>query len=402
MLPDDVRRELSVKNDKKIVFLVLDGLGDLPGPPDGTTPLERASTPNLDALAARSELGLSTPLAAGLTPGSGPAHLALFGYDALRHNIGRGALSALGVGFDLGPNDLAARMNFCTVDDQGRVTDRRAGRIPTELNEKLCARLREQVKLPGVTLHILTEEQYRGVVIFQGEGLDAHLSDSDPQHTGVVPLAVEALSAEAERSALLVNEFVAQARAALKDQHPANMILLRGFAGHPSVPTFTDLYKLSPGAIAVYPMYKGLARIVGMKVLGHPHSTEEEFALLREHWSEYDFFYVHIKPTDSAGEDGDVARKASVIEEVDRYLPQVLELRPDVLVVTGDHSTPARLKSHSWHPLPLLFSSPFVFPEGTAGFSERTAASGRLGRLVHADVLDLAMAHALKYDKFGA
>jgi 2,3-bisphosphoglycerate-independent phosphoglycerate mutase len=402
MLPDTIRKELSVKNERKIVFLILDGLGDLPQPPDQRTPLELAQTPNLDTLAAESELGLSTPLAAGLTPGSGPAHLALFGYDALHHNIGRGALSALGVGFDLGPQDVAARMNFCTVDTKGVITDRRAGRIPTELNEQLCARLRSGISLPGVAVHILTEEQYRGVVVFQGEGLSAKLTDSDPQHTGLAPLPVQALSTEAERTATLVNEFVQQAREILNDQHPANMILLRGFAGHPSLPTFTELYKLTAGAVAAYPMYKGLARIVGMTILGHPHTTAEEFTLLQEYWAKYDFFYVHIKPTDSAGEDGDARRKADVIEEVDRCLPQLVSLAPDVLVITGDHSTPVRLKSHSWHPLPLLLRSPFVFPEGQPGFSERRAAQGRLGRLLHTDVLDLAMAHALKYDKFGA
>ncbi len=402
MIPNHIRRELSVKTPSKIVFLILDGLGGLPAGADGQTELERARTPNLDALAAKSALGLSTPLVPGLTPGSGPAHLALFGYDALEHNIGRGALSALGVGFDLGPQDLAARMNFCTVDQAGIITDRRAGRIPTVLNERLCARLRAEVQLPGVELHILTEEQYRAVVVFQGPGLDDRLSDSDPQHTGVPPQAIAALDPAAARSADLANQFVTQAQRVLASEHPANMVLLRGFATHPSLPTFADLYKLTPGAIAVYPMYKGLARIVGMRVLGAAHSVAEEFDLLQEHWARHDFFYLHVKPTDSAGEDGDPARKAAVIEEFDALLPLALALQPEVLVVTGDHSTPSRLKSHSWHPLPLLLRSAYVLPEGRAGFSERAAARGSLGHLQHADVLDLAMAHALKYDKFGA
>lgn len=402
MIPNHIRRELSVQTPSKIVFLVLDGLGGLPSGPDKLTELERARTPNLDALAAVSALGLSTPLMPGLTPGSGPAHLALFGYDALEHNIGRGALSALGVGFDLGPQDLAARMNFCTVDAEGRITDRRAGRIATELNERLCARLRDGVQLPGVELHILTEEQYRAVVVLRGPGLDGRLTDSDPQHTGVTPQDIEALAPEAAHSADLANQFVKEASRVLADEHPANMVLLRGFAMHPSLPSFTDLYKLSPGAIAVYPMYKGLARIVGMRVLGTPHTIAEEFAVLEQHWAEHDFFYVHIKPTDSAGEDGDAARKAGVIEEVDALLPQLLTLQPDVLVITGDHATPSVLKSHSWHPLPLLLRSARVLPERHTGFSERAATGGSLGHLHHADVLDLAMAHALKYDKFGA
>ena len=402
MIPNYIRRELSIKTPSRIVFVILDGLGGLPSGPDGKTELERARTPHLDALAAVSAIGLSTPLVPGLTPGSGPAHLALFGYDALEHNIGRGALSALGVGFDLGPQDLAARMNFCTVDAEGRITDRRAGRIATELNERLCRRLREEVYLPGVELHILTEEQYRAVVVFRGPGLDDRLGDSDPQHTGVPPQAVEALLPEAARSADLANQFVAEAQRVLAEEHPANMVLLRGFASHPSLPSFSDLYKLTPGAIAAYPMYKGLSRIVGMQVLGAPHSIAEEVAVLKEHWTEYDFFYLHVKPTDSAGEDGDAARKAAVIEEFDALLPQVLDLKPDVLVITGDHSTPSVLKSHSWHSLPLLLHSPYVITEGRSGFSERAAAYGTLGHINHADVLDLAMAHALKYDKFGA
>jgi 2,3-bisphosphoglycerate-independent phosphoglycerate mutase len=402
MIPNHIRRELSIKTPSKIVFLILDGLGGLPGGADGLTELERAQTPNLDALAATSALALSTPLAPGLTPGSGPAHLALFGYDALEHNIGRGALSALGVGFDLGPLDLAARMNFCTVDADGNISDRRAGRIATEINERLCQRLRAEVRVPGVDLHILTEEQYRAVVIFQGPGLDDRLGDSDPQHTGVPPQEVEALAPEAAHSAALANQFVAAARRVLAAERPANMVLLRGFASHPSLPSFSDLYKLTPGAIAAYPMYKGLARIVGMQVLGTPHSIADEFAVLRERWADHDFFYLHVKPTDSAGEDGDRARKAAVIEEFDALLPQALALRPDVLVITGDHSTPSALKSHSWHPLPLLLHSAYVVPEGRPGFSERRAASGMLGNLQHGDILDLAMAHALKYDKFGA
>ncbi len=402
MIPLHIRRELSVKTSSRIVLIVMDGLGGLPTGPEGKTELELATSPRLDALAQRSALAASTPLEAGLTPGSGPAHLALFGYDALEHNIGRGALSALGVGFELGPNDLAARINFCTVDAGGRITDRRAGRIPTELNEQLCAKLRAGIHLPGVELHLMTEEQYRAVAVFRGEGLGDQLGDSDPQHTGVAALTIEALAPEAARAATVANEFVAQAAHILKDDHPANMVLLRGFAKHPSLPSFKDIYKLTSAAIAVYPMYKGLGRIVGMQVLGAPHSTAEEFSLLRDHWNDFDFFYLHVKPTDSAGEDGDALRKASVISEVDTFIPGVLDLKPDVLIVTGDHSTPSTLRSHSWNPVPLLLHSAHVIPEGRPGFSEHTAARGRMGHIKHRDVMDLAMAHALKYDKFGA
>lgn len=399
-IPATTLAELAVRNDQKIVLLVLDGLGGLPGP-DGKTELEAARTPHLDELAARSELGLSYPLAPGLTPGSGPAHLALFGYDALHHNIGRGALSALGVGLRLDRGDVAARINFCTVDEHGMITDRRAGRIPTEVNSRLCAKLRS-ISLPGVELEIVPESQYRAVVVFRGEGLSDKLSDTDPQHTGVPPLAVEPTEPSAAATAEVVALFVQRARELLRDEHPANMILLRGFATHPDVPSIESIRKLRCGAIAAYPMYRGLAKIVGMTVLGDPHTIDEEVGLLEARWGAFDFLYVHVKPTDSAGEDGDVELKKRVIEEADAAIPRVLSLEPDVLVVTGDHSTPTQLRSHSWHPLPLLLHSQWVRPEREAGFSERRAARGNLGVIRHQDVLNLAMAHALKLDKFGA
>jgi 2,3-bisphosphoglycerate-independent phosphoglycerate mutase len=393
-------RELSTSNNNKIVLLVLDGLGGLPGA-EGKTELEAAFTPNLDALAARSELGLSYPIAPGITPGSGPAHLALFGYDALRHNIGRGALSALGVGLPIGKDDVAARINFCTVDANGIITDRRAGRIPTELNRDLCAKLRS-IAIPGVEIAIETESQYRAVVVFRGPGLSDKLSDTDPQHTGVAPLVVEPHDPSANATADMVNQFVARARELLHYDHPANMILLRGFARHPDLESIEARLQLHCAAIAVYAMYKGLAQIVGMTVLGNPHTIEEELDLLEQRWNDFDFFYVHVKPTDSAGEDGNFALKQSIIEEVDRQVPRILDLKPAVVIVTGDHSTPSQLKAHSWHALPLLLHSKWVRPEGTPGFSERTAARGSLGTLNHTDVLNLAMSHALRFDKFGA
>jgi len=399
-VPEETVRELATRNDRKIVLLVMDGLGGLPSVA-GTTELEQAATPHLDALATRSELGLSHPMAPGITPGSGPAHLALFGYDALKHNIGRGALSALGIGIDLGPGDVAARINFCTVHADGVITDRRAGRIPTEVNEALCAKLRV-IQLPGVDITIATESQYRAVVVFRGKGLSDRLTDTDPQHTGQLPLAVESTAPEGEATARLFNAYVTQARELLSDEHPANMILLRGFAKHPSLVSMEERFLLRCGAIAVYPMYKGLAKIVGMTVLGEPHSAAEEVALLEQHWNAYDFFYVHIKPTDSAGEDGNAPLKQQIIEDVDRLIPRILALHPGVLIVTGDHSTPSQLMSHSWHPLPVLLSSPWVRPEGQPGFSERAAARGMLGTIRHMDVMNLAMAHALRLDKYGA
>jgi 2,3-bisphosphoglycerate-independent phosphoglycerate mutase len=398
----DLIRDLLADSASKIVLLVLDGLGGLPLTPDGKTELESAIKPNLDALAARSTLGLTDPVGLGITPGSGPGHLALFGYDPFKHVIGRGTLEALGIDFPLEKSDLAARGNFCSVDAAGNLTDRRAGRIPTSECVRLCNVLR-QIILPDVKVFVEPVQDYRFVLVLRGPGLHDTISETDPQRLGVAPLPTEPLSPEAASSAVLVNSFVSQARQLLADQRPANMVLLRGFSQHPRIPAFADVYGLKPAAIAVYPMYRGLARLVGMDLLDSPgRSPADEFATLAAHWNEYDFFYVHIKGADSAGEDGDFARKVGVIEEVDRALPALLALHPDVLMVGADHSTPALLKAHSWHPVPFLLSARTCRPEGVPGFGERACARGGFGRFPADQVMTAALAHAGRLTKYGA
>jgi 2,3-bisphosphoglycerate-independent phosphoglycerate mutase len=396
-------RELSVKTDSKIVFLILDGLGGLPMDPSGPTELEAADAPNFDALAARSDLGLSRPVAAGVSPGSGPGHLALFGYDPLRYVVGRGVLSALGVGFDLGENDLAARINFATLDESGKISDRRAGRIPSEKGAQLVGLLNENLALDGVEAFVTHEKEYRAVAVFRGEGLSGALADSDPQRVGLKPLPVKPTddSPEADRSAALANAFAEQANEILRDQHPANTILMRGFGMHPALPSFEEIYELGAAAIASYPMYKGLARLAGMEVLKEGEGIAGEFETLRENWDRHDFFFLHVKPTDAAGEDGDFERKAAVIEEVDAQIPGLLDLGPDALAVTGDHATPARLKSHSWHGVPFLLFSPYTLPTAR-GFGERACAGGSLGTFPAKEIMGLLMGHALKLNRYGA
>jgi 2,3-bisphosphoglycerate-independent phosphoglycerate mutase len=396
-------RELSVKTDSKIVLLILDGLGGLPMDPSGPTELEAANSPNLDSLAARSDLGLSHPVAAGVSPGSGPGHLALFGYNPLRYVVGRGVLSALGVGFELGENDLAARLNFATLDESGKISDRRAGRIPSEKGAELVAMLNENVSLEGVETSVIHEKEYRAVVVVRGEGLSDALADSDPQRVGLEPLPVKPTddSPEAERSAALANAFIEQANEVLRDQHPANTVLMRGFGMHPGLPSFEEIYELDAAAIASYPMYKGLARLAGMDLLEEGEGIAGEFDTLRENWDRHDFFFVHIKPTDAAGEDGDFERKAGVIEEVDAQIPGLMDLEPAALAITGDHATPARLKSHSWHGVPFLLSSPYTLPTAES-FGERTCASGSLGAFPAAEIMGLLMGHALKLNRYGA
>ena len=407
----EIMKALHIPAETKIVQLVMDGLGGVPRATDGKTELEAAHTPNLDALAARSQLGLAVPVAPGITPGSGPAHLALFGYDPLTYDIGRGVLEALGIGFDLQPDDVAARGNFCTVNDEGLITDRRAGRIPTEFNEELVALLRD-IELPGIQTFVETVKEYRFVLVLrptEGQTLHANILDTDPQQLGVPPLPARAQDAASEPTAKLVNEWIAAAREILRDHRPANSLNLRGLAKDPGLPKMDEVYGLRAAAIATYPMYKGVAKLVGMDVLPVAgEAVEDEVEALRAHWQEYDYFFFHVKKTDSAGEDGDFARKAEVIEHVDEVaIPAILDLDPDVFIVTGDHSTPSAIRSHSWHPVPTLFWSRYCRPDGAMGpggpeFGERACGRGSLGVFPATDELPLAMGHALRLTKYGA
>ncbi|MDP2931676.1 MAG: 2,3-bisphosphoglycerate-independent phosphoglycerate mutase [Chloroflexota bacterium] len=397
----DLIKEIAEPSPTKIVLLVMDGLGGLPHPETGKTELETASTPNLDKLAARGICGLTDPVGPGITPGSAPGHLALFGYDPVTFKIGRGVLEAIGVDFDVQPGDIAARGNFCTVDSAGLITDRRAGRISTEKCAELSQLLDGQV-IAGVKVFVRPVKEHRFVVVFRGKGLAAEVTDSDPQQVGAAPKPVTALRSESDRTASIANKFVASARAALADHHPANMILLRGFSHRPHLPSMSEVYKLKPAAIASYPMYRGLAKLVGMEVLPTGSTIEDELSTLKQSYANHDFFFVHLKGTDTAGEDGDFARKVRVIEQIDAALPVLTALEPDVIVVTGDHSTPAILKGHSWHPVPILLYSKWCRTDTVTKFSESTCLAGGLGRFPATQVMSLAMANALKLAKFGA
>jgi len=397
----DLVRELAEQAASKIVMLVADGLGGLPLEPGGKTELETAVTPNLDRLAARGTSGSSIPVLPGITPGSGPGHLGLFGYDPLEFKIGRGALEATGIGFELGPDDVAARGNFCTLDAAGLIADRRAGRIASEESFKVVERL-QAVKIPGVETFVRPVKEHRFVVVFRGQGLDGRVADTDPQAVGVAPLDPQPVVSAAARTAEVAKEFVRQARAILADEPKANGMVLRGFAAKPQLPGYAELYGLRAAAIAVYPMYKGLAQLAGMKLVGKAQSLDEQIDELARHWEEFDFFFLHFKYTDSTGEDGNFAEKVRRIEELDRALPRIEALRPDVLVVTGDHSTPSRLKSHSWHPVPTLLVADTCRPDGLAAFSEKDCLRGGFGIFPAKHLMLLAMAHAGRFGKFGA
>ena len=398
-LPDDV----VVPGQSKIVLLVLDGLGGIQDPRHGKTELQAARTPNLDRLAAEGTCGVFDPIAPGITPGSGPAHMALFGYDPLTCNIGRGVLSALGVGFDLTPRDLAARVNFATVDTAGNVTDRRAGRISSEENARLCEKIAGSVRLPGgVELFIQTEQEHRAVVVFRGDGLHEGVSDTDPQRIGVRPLDPAPLSPEAEKASLVVRSFLEQAHSVLADERPANAILLRGFAVQRPYTSFGERFNLRAAAIAKYPMYRGLARLIGMDVLPARDDIDAEMELLRQEFQKHDFFYFHVKKTDSSGEDGDFDAKVKAIELVDSRIPGLMALSPDVVAVTADHSTPSLLRAHSWHPVPVLLRASTCRVDEVRAFDETSCARGGFGRMPMINLMSLMLAHAGRLTKYGA
>jgi 2,3-bisphosphoglycerate-independent phosphoglycerate mutase len=397
----DLIKPLAIRNGSKIVLAVADGLGGLPLEPGGPTELEAAATPHLDALVRSNVCGLSVPVLPGITPGSGPGHLGLFGYDPLLHQIGRGVLEALGIDFELQANDVAARGNFCTVDGDGVITDRRAGRIGSEAARELVAKLR-RIEVPGVEVFVEPVREYRFVLVLRGEDAPADVQDTDPGRTGVPPLAPEAQNPASEPTARLIGQFVEQAAAILEDDHPANMITLRGIARRPPTPSLEQVCGVRAAAIAVYPMYRGLARLVGMEILEPGRSWAGQTEALARHWQDFDFFFLHYKYTDAAGEDGDFERKVRCIEEFDAEIPAITALGPDVLIVTGDHSTPARLRSHSWHPVPVLLAAASCRVDEAESFGERQCLRGGLGQIEAKYLLPLALAHAGRLAKFGA
>jgi 2,3-bisphosphoglycerate-independent phosphoglycerate mutase len=401
-IPDD----LATETGGRIVLAVLDGVGGLPSPDSGLTELEAARTPNLDRLAGTSALGLHHPVGPGITPGSGPGHLALFGYDPVAHPIGRGVLSALGVGFELEPGDLAVRLNFATLDAAGRVVDRRAGRPSDAENRRLIEKLRAGVEAPaGTRVFFEAEKEHRACLVLRGDGVVAGLGDTDPQVTGVPPLPVEARVPEAKQTAATLQAVLDRAHAVLADEAQANGLLARGIDAFSRFAGFEERFRLRGAAYARYPMYRGVARLVGMTVQPPAESDEGNARAVVAQCDAFDFHFIHFKAVDSRGEDGDFAAKVAAIEAVDALIPILEEAEPDVLVITGDHSTPAVMRTHSWHPVPILLHSRWARgarADGRVGFGERACAAGELGSFPAPQIMTLALAHALRLRKFGA
>lgn len=393
--------ELKEASATKIVLLVADGLGGLPLEPYGKTELETARTPNLDQCARDGVSGLSIPVLPGITPGSGPGHLGLFGYDPLLYRIGRGILEALGINFQISSKDVAARGNFCTLDAAGKISDRRAGRPTTERCVAMVQKMRS-IRIPGVEVFVEPVKEHRFVVVFRGEGLGDSVNDTDPQATSVPPLKAQGHDDTSKKTAGVVNDFIAQADKVLKDDAPTNGVTLRGFARYPKIGTMQEVYGLKSAALAVYPMYKGLARLVGMDVLDAGTSLADQMATLKKVWGQYDFFFLHYKYTDSTGEDGNFPAKVEMIEKLDAAIPSILELKPDVFIVTGDHSTPSKMRSHSFHPVPTLIRAANARTDAVTEFNESACLRGGLGQFQAMHLMLLAMAHAGRLGKYGA
>jgi len=406
----DVLKGLVKKNDSKILLVVLDGLGGLPVK-DGKTELELAKTPNLDRLVKKSATGMHIPVDYGITPGSGPGHLGLFGYDPVRYQIGRGILEALGLGMEVKDTDITVRGNYATVNYENGapiVIDRRAGRISTEENKRITQKLQENIKeIDGVQVILKPGMEHRFAIIFRfpealPQGSD-EINDTDPQEVGKPPLRAQGKNLNAEKVAQIVNKFVEKAAELLKEEPKANYVLLRGFSQKPDIPPMEERFGVKACCIAVYPMYKGLASLVGMEVVEFSGSSiQDEIDVLKKVWEEYDFFFLHIKKTDSYGEDGNYEGKISAIEDFDKHLPQLLELNPSVLAITGDHSTPSIIKGHSWHPVPLLIYSPYVLGGTSERFTERECLKGELGIIPAQKIMQLLLANAGRLKKFGA
>jgi len=404
MKREELFQKLAIKNEKKILLLVLDGVGDIPDD-KGKTPLEIANTKNIDNLANKASCGRTIPVLQGITPGSGPAHFSLFGYDPIKYSVGRGILEALGIDVHVEKNDLVARGNYCTLSGDMIVKDRRAGRISTEKNKEITKKINENINsIQGVKVKVFPGKEHRFVVKFTHQDLSENVNDADPQINNK-PLIYPEPSVDdnkASFTAKIAKEFMNRVINLLKDSYPVNGLILRGFSEYPDIPPMQKLFKLNPAAIANYPMYRGLAKLVGMEVLDVGAEIDDEIETLKKEWDNFDYFFVHIKKTDSYGEDGNIEKKVEIIEKVDSFIPEILDQKPDVIAITGDHSTPCPLKSHSWHPNPFLLYSKYIIPDEAVRFTEKECAKGILGNFYSIDILPLLLANSLKLNKYGA
>lgn len=393
---------LAVKNDSKMLLVILDGLGGLPSR-DNKTELEFAHTPHMDKMAMEYECGLSIPVDYGITPGSGPGHLGVFGYEPVEHMIGRGILEALGIDVTVDSRTITARCNFCTVDDAGSITDRRAGRIPTSENERLIKRLSESIsEINGFPVEFYSGKEHRFVFIVRNFEAAANVNDTDPQQTGVRPLkAVSSDNGDSGDAADIINTAYEKINSILKNEK-ANSVLFRGISKLPDIEPMSCRFSIKPACIATYPMYRGLSKLVGMDIIKTGDTIEDEIEALQKHLDDYDYFFLHVKKTDSYGEDGDFMKKVSIIEEFDSLLPRIEQMGFTVITITGDHSTPSSMKAHSHHAVPILIKSPNHRVSPVKAFGETQCLYGSLGQFKAKYIINLMLAGAGRLAKFGA
>ena len=413
-MPDDSMfrkfqvEDLVQETESRIVLLVIDGVGDIPHPDHGfKTPLEVAKTTNLDKLAKKSVLGRLVPVHYGITPGSGPGHLGLFGYDPRNYVLGRGVMEALGLDIQLFPSDVAARGNFVTLDSNGTIINRRGGkgdeRLKTEETARRVELLTSKVdKILSIEILVTGGLDHRFVAIFRGREMRSNMTDSDPQKEGQPILKIRALDSNSQISAQIANEFILRANRALADYEYGNGIVLRGFSKRPNWPSMKQRFKLNCCAIAEYPMYRGLAQVLGMDKVSAGPTPKEAFQAYVDNYKKYTFFFIHVKKSDSYGESGQFENKVKVIEEVDAALPTLFEKMPECLVITGDHSTPVYMKSHSWHPVPLLIHSDVCGADQAKKFTENECNIGGLSTFPSRHLMNVILANAGKLSKYGA
>ena len=411
----------------KGILFICDGMGDRPNPDrGGRSPLEEASTPNMDRLASEGLVGLIDIISPGVRPGSDVAHLSLFGYDPYRYYTGRGGFEAAGAGLDLKLGDVALRCNYATVDDRLVIQDRRAGRI-REGGEELAEALNSiRLEADGVKLEFHHTVEHRGVLVLRSEGrkLSRLVSDTDPHEIGVKVLEAKPLedSEEAKFTAKLINEFTWRSYEVLKDHPvnvervrsglpPANIILSRGAGTLPHVEPLGKLYNARFAAIAAVALVRGICRVVGMDLIDVPGATgglDTDYSAKGkaavEALQSYDLVVVHVKAADVAGHDGKFDVKTEVIERIDHMIGEVMEsldLDSTYIALTADHATPVSVGDHMGDPVPFLLHGPGLFPSGVEKFCERTASKGNASRIKGSDLIPLLMNYMGRSEKFG-
>ncbi|MCK4443355.1 MAG: 2,3-bisphosphoglycerate-independent phosphoglycerate mutase [Thermoplasmata archaeon] len=406
---------------KKILLIILDGMADRPVAVLGSkTPLQAANTPNMDWFAKNGMCGQMDPIAPGVRPGSDTSHLAILGYNPHEVYTGRGPFEAAGVGLPMEHGDIAFRCNFGTIDADGTVRDRRAGRIRKGTSE--IARDLDGMPIEGVKVIFKEATEHRAVLILRGDGLSPKVTDVDPHAVGVKYHECEALEPEAGRTAEIVNEFVERSREILADHEvnkkrlkegdfPANIILPRGSGVFPHLDSLEERFGIRSAAICGVTLIKGICRVAGMKILDVDGATggldtdmiaKGKAAI--EALESYDFVFLNVKAPDICGHDGDPEGKVKVAERLDMMMSFIRkELRNDVIMaVTSDHSTPVSVRDHAGDSVPLIVYGKDIRVDEVSSYDEISVTKGILGRIRGSDLIHILLDQSGRAEKFGS